>query len=82
MTEPLDNYPVIDMEGVEPIFVRAMMIGNMAARYSRAASLTISESYPHAVATWNTDWPADPAPRTFEAAMEAVDSDLDYWEGE
>lgn len=32
-----------------------------------------------ALATWDTEWDNDPAPRTIEAGIEAVNQDLQYW---
>jgi len=76
------DYPVVEMPGVLPIFVRSMIIGAMAVRYVRAAALEYAEGLNAAMATWGTEWDADPAPRSFEAAFEAVDSDLEHWDGD
>lgn len=81
MTDALGNYLMAEVPGVEPIFVRAMLIGASALTYLRAVpDLTMVEAYEAATATWDTDWPVDPAPRDFAAAREAAESDLEYWE--
>jgi hypothetical protein len=67
------------IEGVDPIFVSHMIRGAMACRYARAASLAFEDAVAAAQATWETEWPDDPEPRTFETANEAVDADLEYW---
>ena len=77
-----EEYPCAPIEGVEPIFVPHMIKGAMACRYARAARMSMDEAFTFAVATWETEWPSDPEPRTFEAAMEAVDGDLEYWNEE
>lgn len=79
MTDALD-YPVEPIDGVEPVFVRAMIIQSMAALYQQAVpDLTPEEASAAAIATWETDWPDDPAPRTMFSAREAVSGDLQYW---
>ena len=76
----LTDYPVVGIENVEPVFVRQMMLGAMAIRYLRAVpGLELDTAYQAARATGDTDWPDDPAPRTFEASVEVVDDDLAYW---
>jgi hypothetical protein len=76
----LGEYPVTEIADVDPIFVRQMMLGAMAIRYLRAVpGLELDTAYQAARATWDTDWPDDPAPRTFEASVEVVDDDLAYW---
>jgi hypothetical protein len=80
VSEKLDEHPTVAIEDVEPVFVRAMMIGAMATRYATAANLSLEDAFPFACATWNTDWPDDPEPRTFEAARQAVNDDLEYWD--
>lgn len=74
------EYPTAPIEGVAPVFVESMIRQRMAQRYRRfVPDLTDEEARNSATATWETDWETDPAPRTFEAADEAVDSDLEYW---
>lgn len=76
----LGEYPVTEIANVEPIFVRQMMLGAMAIRYLRGVpGLELYSAYQAARASWDTDWPDDPAPRTFEASSEVVDDDLAYW---
>lgn len=67
------------IDGVEPIFVAAMIRQSMALRYMKAAGLTLEEATASATATWETEWESDPRPRTIELAAEAVESDLEYW---
>lgn len=71
------DYPVAAPVGVEPIIFRAQIIQNMAARYKAAMpDMPDEAARDAAMATWETDWPDDPAPRTLEAAIECVDDDL------
>lgn len=79
-SEKLGDYPVVEMAEVEPVFVRQMILGAMAIRYMRAAALDQNEGFNAARATWNVEWETDPAPRTFEQAIEQVDGDLEYWD--
>jgi hypothetical protein len=75
------DYPVVDMPDVLPIFVRSMILGAMATQYVQAVpDLSLMEGFAAAKATWETDWDGDPAPRTFEAAREEVENDLQCWE--
>lgn len=67
----------------EPIY-RAMILQNMALRYfehmkGSPEDFTMGEAFEAAQATWDTQWPDDPAPRTMEAALDVVSSDLAYW---
>jgi len=78
------DYPVQAVDGVEPTLVRAQIIQAMALQYfnfmrSAPEDFTMAEAFDAATATWETDWPDDPSPRTFEAAKQAVDDDLSYW---
>lgn len=74
------DYPVAAPGDVDPRIFRAQLIQTMALRYMRAVpDLSLDEAMESAVATWETDWDDDPAPRTMTAAIEAVDSDLEYW---
>jgi hypothetical protein len=76
----MTNETCIALEGVEPIFVPHMIRGAMACRYARQVhDMAYEDAVKAAEATWGTEWESDPAPRTFEAAIEAVDSDLEYW---
>lgn len=68
------------IEGVDPLFVPYMLRGAMACRYARAAQLAYEDGLEAAIATWSTKWETDPEPRTFDHAMEAVDSDLEHWD--
>jgi hypothetical protein len=75
------DHPTQELPGVLPVFVREQMLQQMANRYKIAvADLTDEEARDAAIATWETEWPDDPAPRTFEAAKEAVDDDLSCWD--
>lgn len=75
------TYPCEPLEGVQAQFVPHILIGAMACRYCRAVGpeMDISEGMDAAMATWETEWDSDPAPRTYAAAMEEVDNDLQYW---
>ena len=78
MSEELD-YPVAAPDGVAPIIFRAQLIRHMALQYKLAADLDDEEAHDAAMATWDTEWPDDPEPRTLEAAAEVVSDDLAYW---
>lgn len=82
------DYPVAAPDNVAPVIFRAQIIQLMALRYmtrfnaNRAPSeeeMDLDFAMASAKATWESDWDTDPAPRTIEAAYEAVDSDLEYW---
>ncbi|WBO23904.1 hypothetical protein [Sphingomonas abietis] len=73
-------YPVVEMPGVDPLFVEVQMRQRMATRYMQACpDLDRDAANDAADATWFTEWPDDPEPRTFEAANQVVDDDLSYW---
>lgn len=75
------DYPVAAPDGVEPIIFRAQIIQAMMLRYGRGVpDLTDEEARDAAMATWDTDWESDPAPRTIEASIEEVDADLSCWD--
>lgn len=81
MSEKLAIYPTVEVADVDPLFVRHMMLGAMAIHYRRyVTDLPYEDAIASARATWETDWPNDPEPRTFEQAIEAVDSDLEHWD--
>jgi len=68
------------IDGVDPLFAEAMLRQQMANWYKAAVpDLSDDEAVAAATASWETDWPDDPAPRTFEAAKEVVRDDLAYW---
>lgn len=78
------DYPVAAEEGIAPVIYRAMLIQNMALRYfnymkGSPEPYTLDNGFEAARATWDTDWDADPAPRTMDAAMQEVDNELAYW---
>jgi len=73
------DYPVAAPDGVAPIIFRAQLIQHMMLQYKLAADLDDEEAHDAAMATWDTEWPDDPAPRTLEAAAEVVSDDLAYW---
>lgn len=86
MTGELD-YPVATPMDVSPSIFRAQIIQTMAVRYldhmkGVEPPFTMSEAYDAAMATWETDWPDDPNPRTLEAGIQAADDDLSYWNEE
>jgi hypothetical protein len=81
-SDKMNNEPVCAaVEGVDPIFVPHILKGAMACRFCRAVGpgMSLSQGYDAAIATWETEWPSDPEPRTYEAAMEVVDDELSYW---
>jgi len=77
------DYPVAAPDGVAPVIFRAMLIQHMALRYMQSVpGLSLDEGMESAIATWGTDWDSDPAPRDYDDAADAVDSDLEHWEGD
>jgi hypothetical protein len=83
VTEALD-YPVANPADVAPAIFRAQIIQTMANRYMIHMKdvdppFTMEEAHDAAMATWGTDWPDDPKPRTIAAAIEVTDDDLAYW---
>jgi len=83
MSDELD-YPVDAPAGVAPVIFRAQIIQNMALRYfnhmrDAPEDFTMAEAHQAAMATWETDWPDDPKPRTLEDGIQAADDDLSYW---
>lgn len=78
------DYPVAAPDGVAPIIYRAQIIQTMALQYLKAMAgspedFDLSNAMEAAMATWETDWDDDPAPRTLEAGIEAANADLVYW---
>lgn len=78
------DYPVATPPGYVPEIYRAEIIQGMALRYlnhmrGSPEPFTMSEAFDAAQATWETEWPDDPAPRTLEAGIEVADADLEYW---
>lgn len=81
-TETLD-YPVAAPDDIHPRIFRAMLIQHMGLRYLKSVpSIDLEYAMEAAVATWETDWDSDPKPRDFDDATDAVDSDLEHWEGD
>lgn len=80
--DALGDYPMGPMLGVAPVFVRQLMLQAMAAVYAKATGKTLEGMMDAARATWDSDWESDPAPRTIEFAIEAAQSDLQYWDEE
>ncbi len=79
MTDKLD-YPVEAPAGVEPVIYREQILQSMATRYKVAVTdMDDEEARDAAMATWETEWPDDPAPRTVKAALDVVEDDLYYW---
>lgn len=70
------------IDGVDPTFIPIMLRGAMACRYIRQTGIAYADAVAAAIATWDTEWPSDPEPRTFDHAIEAVDSDLEHWEAD
>jgi hypothetical protein len=78
--DQIEDYPLATPEGVDPVIYKAQMLQAMANRYERSVpGLNHEDGYAAAVATWETEWPDDPSPRTMAAALEAVDEDLTEW---
>ena len=78
------DYPVAAPAGVAPVIFRAQIIQTMATEYFRYMQgaeepFSMAEAHDCAMASWDTDWPDDPDPRTLEAAMQVVSDDLAYW---
>ena len=78
------DYPVAAPADVDPAIFRAQIIHAMATRYMSHMKdveppFTMEEAHDAAMGTWATDWDDDPAPRTLEAAISEVESDLAYW---
>lgn len=67
------------IHGVNRLLWMPMLLHAMAGRYCQQAQLCPSEGMDAAVATWGTEWEDDPAPRTMQMALDAVDSDLQHW---
>lgn len=81
------DYPVAAPRGVAPIIFRSQIIQTMALRYFAYMKgveppFTMAEAHDAAMATWGSDWPSDPEPRTLEAGIEAAEDDLAYWNEE
>jgi hypothetical protein len=75
-----DNPVCAPVEGVDPAFVPQMIKQAMAVHYcKRVPGLSLDEGMEAAQATWETEWGSDPEPRTFEAAIDEVDGDLEHW---
>ena len=86
MSEELD-YPVAAPPDIPPVIYRAMIIQSMAMQYFKymqdaPEDFTTGEAFDAAKATWETDWPDDPEPRTIEASRDVVNDDLAYWNEE
>lgn len=67
------DYPVAAPEGVAPVIFRSQIIQRMALEYfnymrGSPEDFTMAEAFDAAMATWETDWPGDPAPRTRSCA--------------
>lgn len=76
-------FPLAAPDGVAPELFRAMLIQHMALQYMRRVpGLSLEEGTEAAIATWDTDWDSDPNPRDYDDAIDAVESDLEHWEGD
>ncbi|KKW93904.1 hypothetical protein [Sphingobium chungbukense] len=74
------DYPVAAPDGVAPVIFRAQIIQTMGTWFKMAVpNLSDAEAAAAAKASWETDWPDDPQPRTLEAAKEVVADELAYW---
>lgn len=78
------DYPVASPQDIAPPIYRAMIICSMALQYLRAIApssvdFSLDEAFDAAHATWDTEWPDDPEPRTIEASRDVVSDDLAYW---
>ena len=73
------DYPVAAPENVDPVIFRAQIIQAMAAHYQKRTGIHADDAMAAAIATWETDWDADPAPRTIGQAFDEVDADLEHW---
>lgn len=83
MSKPLDeidDFPMAVPSDTDPKIFKAYLLQVMSQRYKDAVpDLEAEGAYAAAVATWETEWPDDPSPRTVERAKEAVDDDLTEW---
>jgi len=77
-----DEYICAPIEGMAPFLVEPLIRQVMAARYQERTGCSQDEAVMHATATWESEWESDPRPRTIELAKEAVDSDIECWEGD
>lgn len=76
----LADYPMDIPDNIEPILFKSQILQAMTARYRGAVpGLSDGDAFAAAVATWETEWPDDPGPRTMAAALEVVDEDLTEW---
>jgi len=78
------DYPVAAPANVAPAIFREQIIQTMALQYFHAMrgaeeEFNMGHAHEAAMATWETDWPDDPAPRTIEAGIQAAQDDLSYW---
>jgi len=78
------DYPVASPPDIAPPIYRAMIICSMALQYLQAIApssvdFSLDEAFDAAHATWDTEWPDDPEPRTIEASRDVVSDDLAYW---
>lgn len=81
------DYPVAAPPDVAPEIFRAQIIQTMALEYmshmrGSPEPFTMGEAHDAAMATWETDWEFDPAPRTIEAGITEARNDLSYWNEE
>ena len=78
------DYLVASLPDIAPPIYRAMIICSMALQYLQAIApssvdFSLDEAFDAAHATWDTEWPDDPEPRTIEASRDVVSDDLAYW---
>ncbi len=78
----MSDYPVAAPDDIAPPIFRVMLIQSMALEYFKAmqpSDFTLDNAMEAALATWETEWDEHPAPRTMEAALNEVRSDLEHW---
>jgi len=74
------SYSIAPIDGVQPLLAESFLRQQMAIHYQKAVpDLSDEEARDAATATWETDWDEDPEPRTLKSAIDAVNSDLEYW---
>ena len=83
MTQSTD-YPVAAPSGIDPIIFRSEIISAMAHEYftymqGSEEEFSRANAVEAAIATWDTDWETDPAPRTIEQGILEAGYDLQYW---
>ena len=83
MNNELD-YPVANPSNIDPHIYRSLILQTMALQYIKHMAHSDEEfsdmdADNAAMATWQTEWANDPAPRSVEDGIEAAHDDLAYW---